>query len=119
MTEHLPPRPWTWIDHGTVDRPIGTGFVYLLDANGRKIGTLWGKPAEKVAMADLICKASEGTIIVVAADYSETDEIAARAPHLPAGWSEAFSIARSMLPGEGEVLISNLAESLMRRAGKS
>lgn len=54
---NLPPGPWSWEDHGFVDRPMGHGFVYLLDATGRKIGTLWGKPAEKVASANLIVAA--------------------------------------------------------------
>jgi hypothetical protein len=57
----LPPGPWTWTDNGPVDRPLGTGFVYLHDATGRKIGTVWGTPGEKVAIANLICDAREGT----------------------------------------------------------
>jgi hypothetical protein len=58
--EALPPGPWTWTDNGPVDRPLGTGFVYLHDATGRKIGTVWGTPEEKVAIANLICEAREG-----------------------------------------------------------
>ena len=52
----LPPGPWTWTDNGPIDRPLGTGFVYLHDATGRRIGTVWGTPAEKVAIANLICE---------------------------------------------------------------
>lgn len=55
----LPPLPWTWQDLGHADRPMGTGFVYLLDATGRKIGTLWGRPHEKVAIANMVVEASE------------------------------------------------------------
>lgn len=54
----LPPLPWSWEDNGFVDRPLGHGFVYILDANGRKIGTIWGKPHEKVAVANLIIQAA-------------------------------------------------------------
>jgi hypothetical protein len=56
---NLPPLPWSWEDQGFVGRPLGHGFIYLLDANGRKIGTFWGKPAEKVAIANLVVEASE------------------------------------------------------------
>jgi hypothetical protein len=57
--EALPPGPWTWTDNGPIDRPLGTGFVYLHDATGRRIGTVWGTPAEKVAIANLICEARD------------------------------------------------------------
>jgi hypothetical protein len=52
----LPPGPWTWTDNGPIDRPLGTGFVYLHDATGRRIGTVWGTPAEKVSIANMICE---------------------------------------------------------------
>jgi hypothetical protein len=55
----LPPGPWTWTDNGPIDRPLGTGFVYLHDATGRRIGTVWGTPAEKVAIANMICETRE------------------------------------------------------------
>lgn len=47
----LAPRPWdwTWIPAGN-----GGGHIYLTDANGRKIGVLWGKPEEKKAAAELL-----------------------------------------------------------------
>jgi hypothetical protein len=38
----------------------GKGFVYILDANGRRIAVLWGKIVEKIAMAELICDAVSG-----------------------------------------------------------
>jgi hypothetical protein len=57
--EALPPAPWTWTDNGPIDRPLGTGFVYLHDATGRKIGTVWGSPEEKIAIANLICDARD------------------------------------------------------------
>lgn len=34
------------------------GHVYLLDANGRKIASLWGRPDEKIALAELVIEAS-------------------------------------------------------------
>lgn len=43
------PLPWDWVTNSD-----GTGHVYLIDATGRKIGVIWGKPDEKVATADLI-----------------------------------------------------------------
>ena len=55
----LPPAPWTWTDNGPFGRPLGTGFVYLHDATGRKIGTVWGTPDEKVAIANMICDARD------------------------------------------------------------
>lgn len=52
----LPPFPWDWVASGT---PSGNGLfnAYLVDANGRKIGAIWGKGAEKEAIADFILEA--------------------------------------------------------------
>lgn len=58
----LPKGPYSYqytTPKGAGDRAIGKGHVYLLDANGRKIASLWGKPEEKLALAELICDASE------------------------------------------------------------
>jgi hypothetical protein len=57
-TNSLPPLPWSYQTVGPANEP-GNPFVYLLDANGRKIASLWGKPAEKLAVAELICDASD------------------------------------------------------------
>jgi hypothetical protein len=57
--QHLPPRPWTYETNAPAGGHDGKGFVYLLDANGRKIGTVWGTPDEKLAVAELVCDASE------------------------------------------------------------
>jgi len=59
MPDHLPPLPWSYQTNARVGEHEGNGFVYLLDANGRKIGTLWGKPDEKLAVAELIMAASD------------------------------------------------------------
>lgn len=55
----LPPLPWSYSTNAAVGKHEGNGFVYLLDANGRKIASLWGTPAEKLATAELICDASD------------------------------------------------------------
>lgn len=55
----LPPLPWSYETNALVGRHDGTGFVYLLDANGRKIGTVWGTPDEKLAIVELIMDAAD------------------------------------------------------------
>ena len=60
--EHLPPLPWSYSTNAPVGQHEGKGFVYLLDANGRKIGTVWGKPDEKLATAQMIMEASDAVL---------------------------------------------------------
>lgn len=55
----LPPLPWSYETNARVGEHEGSGFVYLLDASGRKIGTVWGKPDEKLAIVELICDAAD------------------------------------------------------------
>ena len=55
----LPPGPFSYETVGPINRPDGYGHVYILDADGRKIASLWGKPAEKMALADLIIAARD------------------------------------------------------------
>lgn len=55
----LPPGPWSWEDNAPEGRPYGTGHVYIIDANGRKIASIWGKPEEKIAIADLVIEARD------------------------------------------------------------
>jgi hypothetical protein len=55
----LPPLPWSYETNAPVNVHEGKGFVYLLDANGRKIGTVWGNPDEKMATVKLIMDASD------------------------------------------------------------
>jgi hypothetical protein len=43
---------------------IAPGFVYLVDANGRKIGSLWGSSKEKLASAQTICRGVELAVAV-------------------------------------------------------
>lgn len=49
----LPQLPWNWEAAGS---PSGNGayHIYLVDATGRKIAAIWGKGAEKQAMAEHI-----------------------------------------------------------------
>jgi len=58
--EHLPPRPWSFMSITPQGKPLGNGHVYLLDANGRKIASLWGNADEKIATAELVCDAANG-----------------------------------------------------------
>ncbi len=52
----LPPGPYTIETCG----PTATsGFMYLVDDTGRKIGTFWGPWQSKVALAELMCAARE------------------------------------------------------------
>ena len=52
----LPPLPWTY---QTVTREgLSEGCIDIFDADGRKIASLWGTLDEKLAMAELIRKAS-------------------------------------------------------------
>lgn len=54
----LPPLPWSYETNAPAGKHEGNGFVYLLDANGRKIGTVWGRPEEKMATMQLILDAA-------------------------------------------------------------
>lgn len=60
--DDLPPGPYTFETITAKGRPEGTGHIYLLDATGRKIASMWGTPKEKVALANLICDARENDI---------------------------------------------------------
>jgi hypothetical protein len=58
MVGKLPPLPWTYETNSVAGKHPGSGQVYLLDANGRKIAALYCSPEEKIAMAEFICEAS-------------------------------------------------------------
>ena len=52
----LPPMPWTT---DVVDAYGGkTNFMYIKDANGRRIMSLLGRPGEKEKMAEFVCATS-------------------------------------------------------------
>jgi len=58
----LPPLPYSYLINAPEGARDGAGHVYILDSNGRKIGSLWGKPEEKIALAELICDASDAAL---------------------------------------------------------
>lgn len=55
----LPPGPYSYQTITPKGRPEGGGHVYLVDANGRKIGCVWGVASEKLAIARLLCHARD------------------------------------------------------------
>jgi hypothetical protein len=59
MSDSLPPLPWSYVTNAPAGLHEGKGFVYLIDANGRKIGTVWGNPDEKLATVALIMDLAE------------------------------------------------------------
>jgi hypothetical protein len=65
MPESPAPAPW---DFMILSASHGSGHVYLLDRNGRKIGVVWGPAREKLATAALLAVASDLLRIASAAD---------------------------------------------------
>lgn len=59
VTDNLPPLPLDWTSSATPSAN-GAFHVYLVDANGRKVGALWGTSPEKQAMAKAICAFPRG-----------------------------------------------------------
>lgn len=57
--QHLPPGPFEYETTAPFDGHHGRGHVYIVDANGRKIASLWGTAENKMAMKDLIIDARE------------------------------------------------------------
>lgn len=53
----LPPGPFNFLTTALPGEHEGTGHVYLIDENQRKIASLWGRKEEKIALADLIIEA--------------------------------------------------------------
>ena len=57
MKGSVPPRPWSYDE-------TPHGFVYIKDANGKRIVTVYGNLMTKIAAADFIIEAvnaAEGT----------------------------------------------------------
>ena len=59
MAAQLPPLPWSYETNSLIGKYPGSGNVYLIDANGRKIAAIYCSPEEKNAVAEFICAASE------------------------------------------------------------
>ncbi len=66
----LPPGPYEYATTAPLDGHHGIGHVYLLDANGRKIAALWGKPGEKMALVELMTAMRD---LVTAANFLADD----------------------------------------------
>ncbi len=82
MISQLPPGPFRWTTTAYPGDHDGIGHVYLHDRIGRKIASIWGKPDEKVALANFIVGNAE---------------ISARA----IAFERAFALARTILIDEG------------------
>ncbi len=50
----LPPGPYEYETTADLNGHHGLGHVYIVDANGRKIASIWGKPDEKMALVEMI-----------------------------------------------------------------
>ena len=57
--EGLPAGPWSYLTTAPLGEHEGNGHVYIVDASGRKIASLWGPPGTKMATAELILRARE------------------------------------------------------------
>lgn len=53
------PRPWTLLAVGT-QSGSGGFHLFVVDANGRKIGVIWGKRDEKMHTGSLLVDAVNG-----------------------------------------------------------
>ena len=71
----IPPTPYSYMVTARPGEHEGAGHVYLVDASGRKIASLWGNPGEKIALAlfviDAAAKLNETRRIHVLAAASE------------------------------------------------
>ena len=56
MTD-LPPGPFHWITTARPGEHDGTGHVYIVDATGRVVATVWGPKESEVALAEMIVEA--------------------------------------------------------------
>jgi hypothetical protein len=55
----LPQGPYEYMTTAALDDHHGYGHVYIIDASGRKIASIWGKPDEKMALVKMIVEASK------------------------------------------------------------
>jgi hypothetical protein len=53
----LPPGPYGFETTARPGQPDGSGHVYITDASGRRIATVWGDADEKLAFVELIRRA--------------------------------------------------------------
>ena len=57
--DHLAPGPWDYETTALEGDHHGRGHVYVVDADGRKIGVCWGPADTKLATVKLIIDARE------------------------------------------------------------
>ena len=57
--EHLPPGPFEYETTAPMERHHGMGHVYIVDATGKKVAVVWGKPDVKMALVKLIVEARD------------------------------------------------------------
>ncbi len=55
----LPPGPWEYMTTAKLNDHHGMGHVYIVDATGKKLMSLWGTPDVKMALATLIIEARD------------------------------------------------------------
>ena len=53
-----PPGPYAYLTTARAGDHHGNGHVYIIDANGKKIASIWGTAAMKMGLAQLIIEAS-------------------------------------------------------------
>jgi len=59
ILDNLPPGPFQYEITAPPGEHEGNRHVYIIDANGRKIASMWGRKEEKMALAALIIEARE------------------------------------------------------------
>lgn len=57
--DDLPEGPYHYETTAAPGQHHGKGHVYIIDRTGRRIASIWGPAASKLALADLIIEASE------------------------------------------------------------
>jgi len=57
---NLPPGPYDYETTAPLDSHHGKGHIYIVDANGKRLAAIWGKPDAKMALVDFILEASKG-----------------------------------------------------------
>lgn len=53
----LPPGPFLYQTTALPDKHDGAGHVYIVDATGRKVASIWGPKESKIALAEMIVEA--------------------------------------------------------------
>jgi|TARA_Y100000034_G_C6873213_1_gene398966 hypothetical protein len=54
---NLPPGPYSYETTAPLDEHHGKGHVYIVDATGKRIGVVWGKPDVKMSLAYFVMSA--------------------------------------------------------------